>query len=112
MYRKIGRMQMMNMMNSKTRDITILDVLPQDHYMHEHIKGAISLPYETIDEAHCRMFNKEQDLVVYCASTQCHASEMAAEMLDKMGFEHVYDYAEGLEGYKAAHLPLEGSDLH
>lgn len=110
MYKKINRIQMMEMLKSKDKDVTFLDVLPYEYFQKEHIKGSFSLPYENIDEIHTRMFDKSEDLVVYCASTQCSASEMAAEKLDSLGFKHVYDYAEGLEGYKEANLPLEGEN--
>lgn len=108
MYKKINRMQMMEMMNSTDRHMTLMDVLPAEHFMHEHIKGAMSMPCDSIDEMHCRGFDKAEDVVVYCASSQCNASEMAAEKLDQLGFTHVYDYAAGLEDYKAAHMPIEG----
>lgn len=96
---------------SAGKDLKIVDVLSREHFDKEHIKGAISIPVEEIGKRAREILNKTDEIVVYCASFSCQASTRAAESLINQGFDSVFDYKGGLEEYKKANLPLEGS-LH
>ena len=41
-------------------------------------------------------FDKEIEIIVYCASESFGASEKAVEKLEKLGFENVKDFKAGL----------------
>lgn len=92
------------------RNFKLVDVLSKEHYEEEHIKGAVSLPLEEIeDRAKDILKDKDEMVVVYCASFDCPASTKAAEKLIGLGYANVFDYKGGLKDYKEANLPLEGS---
>lgn len=92
------------------RSFKLVDVLSREHYQEEHIKGAVSLPLEEIeDKAGDVLKDKNEMVVVYCASFDCPASTKAAEKLMVLGYTNVFDYKGGLKDYKEANLPLEGS---
>jgi hydroxyacylglutathione hydrolase len=48
---------------------------------------------------------KDRLLLVYCAGG--YRSSIAASLLQRHGFEHVYEIAGGIAGWEAAHLPVE-----
>ncbi|MCQ9205189.1 MAG: rhodanese-like domain-containing protein [Omnitrophica bacterium] len=100
--------ELINLMASN-KPFKLVDVLSREHYNFEHIKGAISLPFEQLGEKAIDFLNKKDTIVVYCASFHCQASTNAAKQLMAMGFEHVLDYKGGLKDYKEGRLPVQGS---
>ena len=44
--------------------------------------------------------DKEQDIVVYCANADCDASPKLAEKLIEKGYTRVWDFEEGLAGWR------------
>ncbi|MFH0343068.1 MAG: rhodanese-like domain-containing protein [Chromatiales bacterium] len=65
-----------------------------------HIPGSINIPHgnEGVFE---RRFAKDKEIIVYCGSPDCPASENVAAALVTRGFRRVYHYAGGLTGNKA-----------
>ena len=111
MIKKITREEMCRFMEDKT-PFRLVDVLSRDHYEKEHIKGAISLPVDEIENrAQEILTDKDELIVVYCANFNCQASTRAAEKLQALGYKHVLDYKGGIEDYKQTCCELEGS-LH
>ncbi len=108
MVRKITRDELMNIVSSGIR-FALVDVLPEDHFKNEHIKGALSLPVGKIEKKAEGMLKKDDLIVTYCANFDCQASTLAAEKLMSLGYKNVLDYKGGLQDYKEANLPLEGS---
>jgi rhodanese-related sulfurtransferase len=84
----------------------LLDVRDKEDYAKEHIKGAASLPLDSLDEAK-KLFQPSDTIVVYCDSYVCSASTSAAEMLAKIGFTNVRDYKGGIREWKTNGLPTE-----
>ncbi len=66
--------------------ITIIDVRTPGEYKKGHIKGAINLPLDNIENIDISMENK---IIVYCQSGR--RSNLAAIELIKLGYENVYD---------------------
>jgi rhodanese-related sulfurtransferase len=85
-------------------DIALFDVRGDDKYEAEHIPGAKTAPLTALRERVDGIVERDTDLAVYCGSTDCDLSEKAARNLDEMGFEHVYEFEEGLKGWKDAGL--------
>jgi rhodanese-related sulfurtransferase len=52
--------------------------------------------------------DKQQEIVVYCASSTCNAAEHAARELTQMGYEDVRRYIGGKQDWIEAGLPLQG----
>lgn len=86
---------------SRRSGFALVNVLPQQSFAQEHIPGSVNIPVEQL-EAFDRIFDKDKEVVVYCASKTCDASERAASELAQRGFHSVYDYQAGLEGWKNA----------
>lgn len=94
--------------NSDAREgYALINVLSYDEYAKEHIPNSINIPVEEINkfEEH---FSREKELIVYCSSYNCDAAERAAEALAERGFQRVYDFEEGLDGWKRAGQSING----
>ena len=91
-------------------DVKLIDVLSPEDYEDSHIKGAINIPLAKIGREAKKRFDKEDEIIVYCANIDCPASAKAAEKLDKLGFVNVYDYEEGKKGWKDAGKPMAKGD--
>lgn len=64
----------------------IVDVRTKEEYTQSHIKNAINIPYDTIDNT--TNLNKEKLIFVYCKSGK--RSKIAYDTLKEMGY-NVYD---------------------
>ncbi|MGH8565426.1 MAG: rhodanese-like domain-containing protein [Gammaproteobacteria bacterium] len=84
----------------------LVNVLEPEAFEREHIPGSINIP-EGDEATFEQLFSKDKEIIVYCASTDCHASDSAAEKLTKRGFTQVYDYAAGLRDWKQGGNPVE-----
>ncbi len=49
--------------------------------------------------------DKNKDLIFYCSSTSCTASDSAAERASANGYENVHIMREGIKGWKEAGKP-------
>ena len=92
----------------RNQDFIFLNVLPEEYYNKEHIPGSDSLPYEDgfLDELKQKAPDKNAEIVVYCANTECPKSEKAAEKLEQAGYTNVKDYEAGTQGWKDANYDL------
>lgn len=89
-------------LKNQGKDFVLVDVLGEKYFNEEHIPGAINIPYEDIAAEALDRFDKDQKIILYCKNKACTASPEAAEKLEKIGFKDVYDYDEGLQGWKDA----------
>ncbi|MDY6769312.1 MAG: rhodanese-like domain-containing protein [Candidatus Nanohaloarchaea archaeon] len=81
-------------------DFTLVNVLSPEQFEQEHIPGSINIPLDEVEQEFPDRFDRDDDIVVYCASPSCSASPKAAEKLDSMGFTNVADYEGGLSDWK------------
>jgi rhodanese-related sulfurtransferase len=85
----------------------LVNVLSYAEYAKEHIPNSINIPVDEIDKFEDH-FSKEKELIVYCSSYDCDAAEKTAEALAERGFQRVYDFEEGLAGWKRAGQSING----
>jgi rhodanese-related sulfurtransferase len=52
---------------------------------------------------------KDEEIVVYCTSVECHSSLALYQALVERGYRKVRRYSGGLTDWEAAGLPLEGT---
>ena len=71
----------------------------------KHIPGSMQL--KSAKDA-STMFDKNEDIVVYCSDVDCTASQMAYHTLTNMGYENVRRYAGGIADWEDAGFELEG----
>lgn len=77
---------------------TLLDVRSPQEFEEGHLDNAILLPvYEIKEKAHSMLPNKLQVIIVYCSTG--HRSQKAQKILEKLGYEKVYNLCNGLENY-------------
>ena len=76
----------------------IIDVRTVDEYNEGHIKGAINIPVDTIEDI---TYDKMDTLIIYCATGV--RSAKAANILADMGYTSLYNLDGGLLNW--------GSDL-
>ncbi len=93
-------------------DIELINVLSPDQFQQAHIPDSDNIPVDDqnfIEKVDRAAQSRNQKIVVYCANKSCDASEKAAQRLEEAGFTNVYDFEGGLEEWRAADLPVEGS---
>ena len=89
-YHQIDGQSALDMMNNET-DYIIIDVRTESEYQQGHIKNAINIPKESIDESVSEILtDKDQLLLVYCRSG--NRSKQASEKLAKLGYSNIYEF--------------------
>jgi rhodanese-related sulfurtransferase len=85
----------------------LAEVLPATHYASGHLPGAAHLPLESLETvARTVCPNSTASIVVYCASTTCSNSEVAARRLTALGYTHVRVFRGGKAAWSDAGLVL------
>jgi ArsR family transcriptional regulator len=94
---------------SKDGLVTVLDVRPPEEYESGHIPGAINVPLERIEQC-LKELPKGQEVFAYCRGAYCVLAFEAVAALREKGFK-ARRLEEGYPEWKAAGLPVEGSEL-
>jgi rhodanese-related sulfurtransferase len=85
----------------------VAEILGPNHFASGHLPGALNLPLEGFSEAAPRTLpSKAADIVVYCASSTCQNSDIAARKLLALGYGNVRVFRGGKAAWKDAGLPL------
>lgn len=86
----------------------LVEALPARYFEQGHLPGAINLPHDRVAALASEVLpDKQAFIVVYCASTECRNSRIAADELVRLGYEQVFEYVEGKKDWQAAGLLLE-----
>lgn len=76
-------------------DMILINVLNEETYIDCHITGSINIPLSRFVES-VASWDKDKEIIVYCASNNCNASDQAYQILVDMGFAHVACYQGGM----------------
>ena len=91
-------------------DFVLVNVLSKDSFEAKHVPKSINIPVEELEQkAPSELPDKNKEIIVYCASTECQASPKAAKKLVEMGYTSVTDYEAGVAGWQDAGYQFEGS---
>lgn len=90
------------------RGFALVNVLGEGAFAMAHIPGSINIPHGN-EEVFERRFAKDKEIIVYCASHDCPASDNVAAALVSRGFRRVYDYAGGLSDWQQGGCPIAPS---
>lgn len=91
-------------------EFKLVDTLPEADFKKQHLPGAINLPVERIRELDPHVLpNKNDNIVVYCADSTCHASDIAARDLAVRGYTNIQRYVGGKRDWIEAGLATEGT---
>jgi len=110
MIRSITRKELKEKLDHNVK-MRLVDIRMRDSCEIEHIKGAMCVPFNELVESAGRMFNKNEEVIVYCGSNRCADSPAAAKLLETRGFKKVFEFDGGLEDWKGAKYPVETSRL-
>jgi rhodanese-related sulfurtransferase len=90
-----------------------LDARPVEFYDQGHIKGALSLPWQKVDEQWMEVMDRippDSTIITYCDGPACDLSEMLAKYMIDMGFENVHTLVNGWTMWNQQNLPVEVSE--
>jgi len=105
----ISREQIKDKINSN-EPMTIVEALPKKYFDAEHLPGAINIPHDEIGNlAPGKLPDKGAFIIVYCASTECQNSKIAADTLQNMGYTNTFEYVEGKQHWLEGNLPVEAT---
>lgn len=85
----------------------LVETLMPREYEKWHLPGAINIHFNKIGKEARERFAEDDTIVVYCHDEECRASPIAAEKLEKMGYEKVYDFEGGKAAWEEAGYPKE-----
>jgi rhodanese-related sulfurtransferase len=92
-----------------SKGYALVNVLSPESHADEHIPQSINIPHGE-EGTFEQKFDKDKEIVLYCASPQCDASPKAAETLALRGFSAVADFEGGLSVWKdAGNMTVDGS---
>ena len=79
----------------------LIDVRPRDHFLKEHIIGAINVPYKKIIRWATEVSNSlSEEIIIYLYSEEGTKSDEVAKMLRKKGFTQYISLVGGLKEWK------------
>ena len=87
--------------------VKLVNVLDQNYFADAHIPGSLNITLDALEDA-SKDWNKDANIVVYCADYKCSASSAAARKLAALGFTNVKAYEAGMAGWAQAGFPVEG----
>lgn len=77
-------------------ELIVINVLAEPYFADCHIKGSINIPLERLLEK-TASWDKEKDIVVYCATPACNKSKNAYFLLQDLGFQNLHEYIGGMQ---------------
>ena len=90
----------------------VIDARLPSAYAEGHVPGALSLSRANFDEDYRHLgkplsSRKADTIAVYCSGADCTDSELVANALSALGFQHLLVYKEGWEEWAQSGLPQE-----
>ena len=84
----------------------VFDVRGDVEFERGHLPGAKTAPLGSLVFRVARVMNPDSFVAVYSAGWDCGLAAQAAERLENLKLSNVHCYEEGLEGWRAAGLPV------
>lgn len=92
---------------SKKEAFLLLDVRTSEEYQGGHIKEAVNLPLDQIDNQIGKLeLAKNQQIITMCDGVGCNRADQAAAKLIGLGFSSVVSYHDGLTAWQLAGKPV------
>ncbi len=88
MYKKIIPEEAKQIIDTKA--CTVLDVRTEDEFVLGHIENSICIPVDDLDKRLDELPDRHELILVCCRSGK--SSKLAAEYLDRQGYDNVYDF--------------------
>jgi rhodanese-related sulfurtransferase len=88
--------------------LVLVDALGGGYYEQQHLPGALPLVAADVDAlAPTLLPDRDAAIVTYCSNTACPNSGQVADRLMRLGYTNVRKYAEGIQDWVEAGLPVE-----
>jgi rhodanese-related sulfurtransferase len=88
--------------------LVLVDALPASYYDRQHLPGAVNLVADEVaTRAPALLPDKDAAIVTYCSNRACPNSGQVAARLEGLGYRQVRKYAEGIQDWVEAGLPVE-----
>lgn len=88
----------------------LVEALAEEEFQKGHLPGAINLPPDRVQSLAPHLLpHQREEVVVYCGSASCNASEKVAQDLTALGYTNVRRYEGGKQEWIDANLPIEGA---
>ncbi len=88
-------------------DVTLIDARPEVEYAQGHIRSALSIPIEVLEQ-HLDQLPPDREIVAYCRGPYCVLADETVELLRARGFR-ARRLDEGFPEWRAAGLPVESA---
>ncbi|MCH7850804.1 MAG: rhodanese-like domain-containing protein [Nanoarchaeota archaeon] len=86
----------------------LINVLSKNSFDGQHIPKSINIPGSELEERSTKELpDKDEEIIVYCASKTCQASPHAVKKLEELGYTNVTDFEDGLAGWQDAGYKFE-----
>jgi thiosulfate sulfurtransferase len=89
---------------------TFVDTRKEEDYTEKHVKGAVFLSPDNIEERYPEMqplLPEENRLILYCYGPECEMAEHVALFLAQLGYKNMMIMTVGFRGWEKAGLPVE-----
>lgn len=86
-------------MKMQKNNVILIDIRPIEEFTTSHIKGAISVPLEQLDD-YLQTLTKGVELVAYCRGPYCSLASVAVNYMQDQGFT-AYRIEEGVREWNA-----------
>lgn len=87
--------------------LVLLNVLSRESFERVRLPNSVNIPLEELEARADKELDKNSEIIVYCASFECHASPDACKILKRLGFGKVAEYSGGIKDWMRAGYPLE-----
>jgi len=89
------------------RDFILIEVLLPELFDQWHIPGAINIPADDMKDIAPGKLSRDSQIIVYCRSLTCHASDRAAVALEDMGYKNIIIFRGGKKEWEEKGYPVE-----
>jgi len=96
-------------------EVLVIDTRDEPDFRRERILGAISLPYHGFSASFpgfSESVSRDRPLLLYCYGTSCGLASRVGKRLLVYGYTDITILRNGIDGWKAANLPLETQEEH
>jgi rhodanese-related sulfurtransferase len=90
-------------------DIIFIDSRDPEDFAYGHVRGAINIPFDYMDEtwdAYIETMDLSRGYVVYCSGGECETSLYLGRYLYDLGFPNIYVFYGGWSEWEDNNLPI------
>ena len=102
---ELGPHDLKRRLDEEGKEIVVLDVRKRNGFEEGHIPGAVSIPFEELEERY-KELPKDKEIVTYCWNVTCLLCTRAAHLLAKKGYQ-TQELLGGIEEWQKAKFPVE-----